>query len=155
VGSVATLERITAKIIVFPETGCWLWQGNLTRDGYGTVKIDGKTMLVHRVMYALHVGEIPIAQDGKPYVIDHMNGDRGPCRFRNCCNPAHLQAVTWEQNAAFVIPWNSKKEVCPQGHEYDRFSVDKKGVKRRHCKQCDKAAADAYRARKRAERVAA
>lgn len=149
-----TNERITSRIVVDPVTGCWLWQGALTRDGYGIVSVDGKTMLVHRVMYALHVEDIPVQPDGKPYAVDHMNDERGPCRSRNCCNPSHLQAVPWGENSKFVIPWNRKKETCPKGHEYDRVSVDRKGVQRRHCRTCDRANRQAAKAREKARRVA-
>jgi hypothetical protein len=145
-----TQQRITNRIVVDPTSGCWLWQGALTRDGYGVVSIDKKTMLVHRVMYSLHVGDIPVGKDGRSFVIDHMNDDRGPCRHRNCCCPAHLQAVEWSANSKFVKPWNAKKEQCPAGHAYDRTSVDKKGVTRRHCTVCDRANRAAYQARKKA-----
>ena len=55
-------SRMASKIDVPPESGCWLWTGSCNREGpsgYGTVSYQGKTQLVHRVVFKLLVGEIP------------------------------------------------------------------------------------------------
>lgn len=70
------------------ETGCWEWQGTIGH-GYGTIKLEGRTVLAHRLMYELHVGPIP----PRPACIDHL------CRNRRCCNPAHLEIVTLAENS--------------------------------------------------------
>jgi hypothetical protein len=72
-----------------PNTGCWLWLGSDSGNGYGKVSIDGKDMMVHRVVYELLVGPIP---DG--LVLDHIPR----CRCRRCCNPDHLEPVTIQVN---------------------------------------------------------
>lgn len=38
---------------------CDLWTGAKNRDGYGIVRHEGKTMLVHRVAWMIQVGPIP------------------------------------------------------------------------------------------------
>lgn len=76
--------RFWAKV---DKTGeCWLWTGYVMPNGYGQFRLDGKARLVHRIS-ARMVAEIPEGMH-----IDHT------CRVRRCVNPAHLQAVTQQQN---------------------------------------------------------
>jgi hypothetical protein len=68
-----------------PDLGpCWLWLGPLNRHGYG-IYSNKRT---HRIAYELLVGAVPRGLE-----LDHL------CRVRNCCNPAHLEAVTHQVNA--------------------------------------------------------
>lgn len=73
------------------ERGCWRWQGQKNRFGYGqlNVEVGGKRMCLrtHRVSYEAYVGPIP---DGLE--IDHL------CRVRDCANPEHLEPVTRSEN---------------------------------------------------------
>ena len=77
-----TKKRLREKIEINPDTDCWEWQGNLTKDGYGRVTIAGKNCLVHRVMYEIANGPIPANLE-----IDHL------CHNKRCCNPKHLEPV--------------------------------------------------------------
>lgn len=82
-----TTERLFAKRVRNPETGCWDWIGGIGSHGYGALW-DGRQMTVaHRVMYELVVGPIPDGLD-----IDHL------CRNRACVNPAHMEPVTRGEN---------------------------------------------------------
>jgi hypothetical protein len=66
------------------DTPCWIWQGTIDKaKGYGSIKIDGKMLKVHRVMYEREVGPIPEGME-----LDHR------CKVRACMNPAHLEPVT-------------------------------------------------------------
>jgi len=64
------------------DTECWEWHGCL-RDGYGSARIQGKTVVLHRWSYEKHIGPIP-----KGHELHHT------CRNRRCFNPAHLVAIT-------------------------------------------------------------
>ena len=68
-------------------TGCWLWEGAVSSDGYGSISVSGKSAWAHRVSYTVFRGEIPTG-----LTIDHI------CRVRCCVNPAHLRVLTMREN---------------------------------------------------------
>src|SRR5947207_14890528 len=71
-------KSIELKSSPEPNSGCWLWLGELHSSGYGVMRIDGKDKLAHRVSY-----EACIANPGRRAVLHH-------CDVRSCVNPKHL-----------------------------------------------------------------
>lgn len=71
------------------DPGCIVWTGALT-NGYGCLRIEGRTFRAHRWAWEQEHGPIP---DGK--VLDHI------CWNRACVNVAHLRLATRQQNV-----WN-------------------------------------------------
>jgi len=68
---------------------CWVWRGGLTQAGYGTISLERKRLLVHRVSYELARGPI---SDGL-HVLHH-------CDNPPCLNPDHLFLGTQQDNVA-------------------------------------------------------
>lgn len=67
------------------ESGCWLWDGYMDRNGYGKIhdRANKRSEWAHRFSYLMHKGDIPDKHE-----IDHV------CQVTRCVNPFHLEAVT-------------------------------------------------------------
>lgn len=138
------------KIEPEPMSGCWLWTGSRTANGYGLATRKGRTQAAHRAVYELLVGPIT-----KP-TLDHK------CRVRCCVNPDHLRPMTLRDNimapgSTAPSKLNADKTCCPR-HGTPFFTKrrgDKPGI-RRDCRECrreyDRAA---YRRRHPSERLSA
>lgn len=121
------LERLSEKYEKSPDNGCWNWCGALSRKAsdhpYGHLKVDGKMVYSHRLMFELHTGKsIPEGMQ-----IDHL------CRNTKCCNPKHLELVSSREN---TIRGANAKQHCINGHDWIAANhfVNDKGHRR--CKIC-------------------
>lgn len=134
--SIPLHERLLKKIQ--KTNGCWTWKAATTggSNAYGTIYLNGRNRLAHRVMYELHFGEIPDSKE-----IDHL------CRNKMCVNPDHLEPVTHRENMlrANVGAQNASKTHCPHGHEYTPENTRVKNGSR-NCKACE----SAYRKKRKA-----
>lgn len=80
------LIRFTEKYVI-DKSGCWLWTGAKTGNGYGTIWIDGEYVAAHRASYLIHNRSI--------------DADRQVCHRCDtplCVNPAHLYLGTHQDN---------------------------------------------------------
>ena len=145
------LERIDARYDKPSEDECWIWTGYLNPKGYGRapagkVSDKAKSILTHRAMYELYVGQIPL-----DLTIDHL------CRNTACGNPKHLRILTVSENSK-GNGW-ARKTHCPQGHEYTDentyYYKRKNNWLGRHCRVCLKESKRRYLAKAKAKKQAA
>lgn len=134
--------RLSERIDV-DESGCWLWIGALSHDGYGRVGYRGfSSDYAHRAVYEDLVGPIP---DGLE--CDHL------CRVRNCVNPSHIEPVTRRENVMrspiCKTAINARKTHCVHGHPLDEENTYSGVRNKRECRACNRAAVRRYSARKR------
>ncbi|MFB7548920.1 HNH endonuclease signature motif containing protein [Streptomyces sp. NPDC056154] len=85
----ALIAYLRERSVIWPDSegGCWTWEQYREKDGYGRFHSEGKPRYVHREAFKAFGRHIP---DG--FTIDHL------CFNRACWNPAHLEAVTREEN---------------------------------------------------------
>jgi len=103
---------------------CWLWAAACDPNGYGRFMLNIKrTCLAHRFAFEQINGPIP---DG--LVLDHL------CRNPPCVNPAHLEAVTQQQNSVRGS-WRLRTH-CPHGHPYDDRNTIWTKNRHRRCRAC-------------------
>jgi hypothetical protein len=122
-------HRLLSRIEQITESGCWVWMGALTLNGYGLIGTgNGPTRnhlgRAHRIAYELYRGPIPEGMQ-----LDHL------CRVRCCANPWHCEIVDGKTNVLRGVgptAMNAKKTHCKNGHPFVSFK--KNG--RRICSFC-------------------
>jgi hypothetical protein len=78
--------RLVKRRQINPESGCWIWTGSRTSNGYGQIYKNGRNIVVHRAAFEHWVG--PVGED----TVHHK------CAERLCFNPEHLQLATMREN---------------------------------------------------------
>ena len=145
-------EAVVARIAFCPNPGCWLWYGARNRDGYGSLRLEQRTISAHVYVRGLLVGS---TTDGLE--LHHT------CETKCCVNPEHLEEVSRSEHRkrhpellrkAQEVAWavNRSKTHCKQGHPYSGYNLiirkDRPGY--RDCRACGLEAQ-----RKRQRRLAA
>lgn len=82
-----TEDSFKGRIAPDSESGCLLWTGSTTHNGYGRLWVGTKNVRAHRYAWERVNGPIP-----EGLVIDHM------CWNRACVNVEHMRLLTAGQN---------------------------------------------------------
>lgn len=99
------------------EGGHWSVDTKINNKGYRVLSVgSGREEFAHRVAYRLLTGPIP-----EGFVVDHL------CEVKWCCNPAHLEAVTYAENV------RRAHKTCRRGHQFETLSSG-----RRWCPECQR-----------------
>jgi hypothetical protein len=118
-------RRFLDKVAPDPDSGCWLWTGQIGNNGYARFRYKGG-QLGHRYAYEAAVGPVPEGLE-----LDHL------CRVRSCVNPEHLEAVTHRENCIRGLR-GSLTTHCPHGHEYTPENTTHNSKGGRVCRACKK-----------------
>lgn len=128
------LDQLADKFTV--GDGCWeathtspghLIKATGVREQRGYVRIAGKTVGLHIVLWRLFNGPVP-----EGLVLDHL------CRNTKCVRPDHLEPVRQGVNVARGERWGPPRTHCTAGHPLDDGNtyVSTEGVRR--CRICRK-----------------
>lgn len=140
------LQAIEVRCELLPWTGCWIWMGDVSIEGYGrlTRKIQGRVhvLLLHRVTYAVSRGLDPLTLSP-----DHCV--RHSCDTPCCVNPDHLELGTWPDNVRDSVDRGRhavafRQGRCANGHDLSVLGivVERRGSRR--CVACRRASANRY-----------
>jgi hypothetical protein len=122
---IASLHK---RIVSDQVTGCWIWTGAKSSQGYAKAIYDWRVYPVHRVLLEESLGPIAPALQ-----VDHL------CRNRACCNPAHLEPVTQRENilrGESPSAQHARKTHCPRGHAYTPDNTYRRASGARRCRSC-------------------
>lgn len=85
-GNPTLYDRIMSMACVGASAACWMANTALSSDGYASIRVAGKKVKAHRVMFALFFPGV-----SAPVV-------RHKCNTPSCLNPAHLRHGTQYDN---------------------------------------------------------
>lgn len=133
-------DYILQRITVDPGRGCWLWEGQIAKNGYGQFRRlkHESWRKAHRESYLAFHGELSESD----CVLHH-------CDTPACVNPAHLYKGTQKQNVADMVSRGRarngavQREFCPRGHELG--ASNRLGRRADACKTCHRLRQQKYR----------
>lgn len=118
-------EQRVLRRCILTETGCWIFTGATTPNGYGVAgTYNGRTQLTHRILFNGLRRAIPPGRD-----LHHTCGER------LCCNPDHLEPVTRQEHARQHAEQRPPRTHCRRGHELTPENTYDYGHGRA-CRQC-------------------
>lgn len=92
-----TKQELLSRLTYHPESGTFSWKhtarrgfvgklaGHVNRNGYTTIRLDGKLYLAHRLVWLAETGNFPSRY------IDHLNRNPADNRFSNLRDCSHTE----------------------------------------------------------------
>lgn len=125
-----------------PESGCWIWMGDLSTNGYGRIHVNGRAQQAHRVSWEMANGR------AMPPELDACH----TCDVGACINPAHIWPGTPTENYLDSLrkgraakpprySRNALKTHCYKGHEFTAENTSMRmsnGKRYRKCLICER-----------------
>ena len=115
-----------ARSVPEPNTGCWLWLGDVGRKDYARITVNRKSMRVSRLILGL---------------TDRRVQARHTCDTPLCVNPEHLLPGTNSDNVRDAVRRKrhseSRKTHCKRGHSLENAYVFANHNERR-CRVCER-----------------
>ena len=107
------LERFLERAIPVPESGCWLWLGQVDRGGYGRLHYPPTKRMesAHRIAMALFRGRLP----PRSMLACHK------CDTPSCVNPDHIFLGDQSANMADCKEKRRTRKrigICNRGHSF-------------------------------------
>lgn len=125
------MQRFEETTMPIPWSGCHIWLGSLTHNGYGIFFRDKnhRNERAHRFAYALKHGPIPEGMQ-----VCHS------CDERSCVNPDHLFIGSAQDNTDDMMRkgrhYRNGQTHCKRGHEFSGENVYLNSHGGRGCKIC-------------------
>ena len=101
--------RLMKNMQPVTESGCWIFTGCTTWDGYGRIRHNGEVKLAHVVSYEIFKGHIPAG-----LIVMHS------CDVRCCINPTHLSVGSHNDNM---------KDMTNKGRQAILYGADNSNCK--------------------------
>jgi len=108
------IARFFAKVSLGPE--CWVWAASRNAKGYGTFKLNGRSVLAHRFAWRMSGGRLPATMQ----VCHH-------CDNPACVRPGHLFLGTAADN---------QRDSVTKGRANQQPGIDAAAAKRRARTSC-------------------
>lgn len=112
-------ETFISKIRVDEQTGCWVWTGAKSKQGYGQYFWNGKTTLAHRAAFAMLKGYMPSPGQKVCHGCDNPS----------CVKPTHLFLGTQLENVRDMVAKGRGRWLGLKGQDNPRAKLTEAQVK--------------------------